>query len=236
MQDVIASVLAALASNYNNEAPIDPSYLPTPEERVVGRNLPKTRGAKAQTPKVVEAATFSNSQGAQAAPVAHLPGPISMPLPEKGTLEAEGFLKAMRSAGVRKGKMEPIMKREDEIRAIASYCGYDHSLLHGAQEVAARMQAQRDLKPIVAGAEYKRNGSPLVSGEGYVAGLFDAKARTIADLKGREVTAAEALIAHRNDYQNTERSADERAQSAVLAQLEEERLCAIQADLATLGE
>ena len=233
MQDFVASVLASLVADYAKPSDIDPSFLPSPEETVIGRNVPKTRAVKAVK---VEAATFSNRGRAQAAPIAHLPGPVSMPLPEAGTLGAEGFLKAMRAAGVRKGKMEPIAKREDEIRAIASYIGYDSSKLHGEQEVAARMQAQRDLKPVIAAkTEYKRNGSPLTTGEGYVAGLFDAKAKQVADLKGREVAAADALIAHRNDSRDTSRTPEQRAQSRLLIKLEDERLEAIRADLALLG-
>ena len=243
MSDLVASVLSALVASYEKPAdPIDPSFLPTPEESVIGRNIDRATAKKlvaGETSTAAPSPTAARPEnGFQAAPISKLPGPKSEPMPEAGSLEAAGFLKAMRNAGLRKGKLDPSVKREDEIRAIAAYCGYNSNELHGSQEVAARMRAQRELHPIKVdpNQEWRRNGSPKVTVAGYVAGVADHVAKQVENLKAQEVVAAEQLCEHRNVLLNPHASMDDRAKATLLVKLEEERLAAIRADLSALGE
>jgi hypothetical protein len=245
MKDLVASVLASLASSYaaQDADPIDPSFLPTPEEQVIGRNIDRATAKALVSGVVPSTATPSPTaarpeNGFQASPISHVPGPKSEPLPKAGSLEAAGFLKAMRNAGVRKGKLDMSVKREDEQRAIAAYIGYNEAELHGPQEVSARMRAQRELNPITVNKDevWHRNGTASNSVAGYVAGTYDATAKAVANLKAQEVIAAENLCAHRNVLMDNSKSLDERATASLLVKLEEERLTQIRKDLAALGE
>ena len=244
MKDLVASVLASLTASYTAQSadPIDPSFLPTPEEHVIGRNIDRAT-AKALVSGVVPSTTASPTaarpeNGFQAAPITKVPGPKSEPLPKAGSLEAKGFLKAMRDAGVRKGKLDMSVKREDEVRAIAAYIGYNSNELHGSQEVAARMQAQRELHPITVNKDevWHRNGTADNSVAGYVAGGFDSTARAVANLKGQEVVAAESLCVQRAIMLDNSATLDARATASLLVKLEDERLAQIRKDLAALGE
>lgn len=240
MQDFVASILASLAASYEIPAqPIDDGTVSVPDQVVIARNI-SVKQAKAlinsESPATVT--PIKEFDGSQPAPQNDTPI-LGIVLPETGSLEARGFLVAMRSAGVRKGKLDASVKREDEIRAIAAYCGYDSHKLHGEQEQAARAKAQRDLKPIVIAPTDKawtrtNTVDPTISG--YVQGKFDAIERQVADLKGREVTAAEALCAHRTVFMNAKLSTEERAKANLLMKLEEERIAQIRTDLRTLGE
>jgi len=242
MKDLIASVLASLTASYSLPSePIDSSLLPTPEEHVIGRNIDRAT-AKALVSGVVPSSPSPTAarpeNGFQAAPITKVAGPKSEPLPESGNLGPAGFLKAMRNAGVRKGKLDLSVKREDEKRAIAAYIGYNEAALHGAQEVVARMRAHRELNPIVVNKDevWHRSGTADHSVAGYVAGTVDATARAVANLKGQEVVAAESLCTHRNVLMDNSATLDARATASLLVKLEEERLAQIRKDLAGLGE
>jgi hypothetical protein len=240
MQDFTALVLASLAASYEAPVvPVDDGTVSVPDQTVIARNI-SVKQAKAliNSTSAVPASPVKEDDGSQAAPANDTPI-LGLVLPEAGMLQARGFLMAMRSAGVRKGKLDASVKREDEIRAIAAYCGYDTSKLHGEQEQAARAKAQRDLKPIVIAPTDKawtRTNTVDPTITGYVQGKFDAIDRRIADLRGREVTAAEALCAHRIVFMNVKLTTEERAKASLLMKLEEERIAQIRADLHALGE
>lgn len=79
------------------------------------------------------------------------PAPITIGLPEVGTLDATTFLAKMRSLQ-HGGSTSPdwkthtsITDRASMIRLIAGYCGYDTRGDFGAQDLAAREQAKREL-------------------------------------------------------------------------------------------
>lgn len=237
--DLVASVLASLAATYEVPSqPIDDGTVSRPEETVIGRNLPDAT-VKAMRRGNQAPIVSTSDDGSVAAPPSDQPPIVGIELPQAGTLEARGFLMAMRSAGVRKGKLDLSVKREDEIRAIAAYCGYDPRKLHGEQEAAARAKAQRELKPIVikpGEKAWNRSGTADPTVHGYVQGAFDARQRKIDHLKGQEVVCAEALCAHRNEFMNASQPLEARAKAQLLMKLEEERLAAIRADLRALGE
>jgi hypothetical protein len=245
MQDLAASILASLVSSYASLPPSEDMLAP----RVIGRNLPKAQGKTvAQSWRVNADGSFSSGSlepsapqdsGAQAAPIHHAPPPVSDKLPEPGALQAAGFLKALRNAGVRKGKMVQVEVLGDEKRAIAAYVGYQVGELHGAQREAARATAYRELKPVKVNAAegFTRSTSPtaVISGEGYYAGKVDMTTKAIENLKAREVLAADSLSSHLKEFRDFTRTLDQRRTSQLMMKLEEERLAQIRVDLKNLG-
>lgn len=183
----------------------------------------------------------------EAAPIREKSGTPGMVMPDRGTLNAKDFLLAMRNAGTRvtpEGKryIDQREVRNDQIKAIHAfmyqetkagkvYVGYDPKGEFGSQDTAARALAQRELR-----------GAPRVSAEtapsrtfgGYVAGMPDHKARTLANLQGREVAAVDAMLAHEKDAADMSRSEYERTLSQGLADAERERLSHIRRDIASL--
>jgi hypothetical protein len=175
-------------------------------------------------------------KGEQAAPIHGKSTTPGITMPERNTLDAKGFLQAMRDAGKRpndKGIMvvHPSEVRNDQIKAIHAYCGYDNRENFGAQDQAARAKAQRELRGPQKVVEVAK---PSLSAGGYVAGMPDHKARKLADLQGREVAAVDAMLAHQKDADNPHRSPADRELSAGLAEVERERLTQIRADIAAL--
>lgn len=187
---------------------------------------PKGKGLKAKKDK-----TF-NKAGQKSAD-ASKPLPISCPLPEKGTYTALQFMTEIRTAGRRVNQdgmpyTNQGEVRNDTIKAIAGYCGWDPMVSFGAQEAAARFKANREI------AGNKRLGGPTVaearsaarSLAGYqsaVQGAPDHVAVKVANLRAQAVVFTEALIAAHN------------AGNEPAALIERERLNAIHGDIQALG-
>ena len=200
--------IIALVTSYNADPTTTPEHnvAPAITETVVGRNLPSKKQAK--------------HTGAQAAPI-HNPnaGKSMTPgitMPERNTLDAKGFLDAMRTAGKRpndKGIMalHPNEVRNDQIKAIHAYCGYDNRRDFGSQDLEARAKAMRDLR---GAPKVTENKSPSRSVAGFVAGMPKPSHRILLDLQARERSVAEAMI----DAKTEEEKAQHRA---VLMQIRE---------------
>ena len=143
-----------------------------------------------------------------------------MALPEKGTLDAKGFILATRKA----------KSRDEVIAAIAAFVGYDAKRDFGSQEMSAKLAAQRAMNPSpVVAAPFKRSIIPSTAG--YVAGMPDHNRRTLNDLLGRERLAAEtrdALVAKAKDHSLP---MAERKLSVGLARVEQCRLDQIREDI-----
>lgn len=238
MSDLMSSVLAKLAASYTapESEPIDPSFLPESEGVVIGRNLDAAmvkaiRAKLGLLPPKAQAtvkAALDKGDGSQAAPIG-TPRPRGVELPAAGSLEAKGFLVAMRRA----------KNRDESIFAIAAYCGFDTSANYGAQETAAKMRAQRELHPIKVDANevWRRNGSPVQTVAGYVAGLPDMTANRLANLEAQEVVATESLLNYRNEFlASTSRPIDERAEIQIKMMIERARINEIRAELRNLGK
>lgn len=197
----LANIIALVTS-----AHIDPTTAPEinvePEvtETVIGRNLPKpVRGKK----QAVET-------GAVAAPIHHKPAVFGVAMPERNTLDAKGFLLACRDAGKRSfekvnevtGEVVTIVKRdegkvrEDLIKAIHAYIGYDTSRDFGSQDNEARAKANREAsgRVVTAGPTREEQRSAARSMAGYVKGMPAPAAKLLANLRAREQAAAEAMI------------------------------------------
>src|SRR5580698_1440531 len=152
-------------------------------ETVIGfSNGPKPRKAsgKASPPAKVEDTSFASDHNSNP-----LPPPISDPLPQAGTLTPQAFIVAMRRA----------KSREEQIKAIAGYVGYDSRQLFGAQETMARMQANRAIsghKLVIRTPAETHNAYRSV--QGYCHGMPDHDAKRLADLKAREVETVESMV------------------------------------------
>jgi hypothetical protein len=169
---------------------------------------------------------------------------LGLILPEQGTLGPQGFLKAMTSAGRRPFEVQqedgtkktvirvaPQMVRDDQIRAIAAYCGWDHTKLFGEQEVMARAKASREIKGETGGLTLQERRERNRSLVGYIAGLPDHVQRSLDNLLAQERETADKVADMYRDCPN----ADQR--TAVWIQgvmIEEERLAHIRQQMADL--
>jgi hypothetical protein len=91
--------------------------------------------------------------------------------------------------------MRRAKSREEQIKAIAGYVGYDSRQLFGAQETMARMQANRAIsghKLVIRTPAETHNAYRSV--QGYCHGMPDHDAKRLADLKAREVETVESMV------------------------------------------
>ena len=259
----IASILATLAATYaTNDTPSANGTRP----KVVSSTVVKP--AKVAKVKAAKSA----ATGEQAAPKNAAPAVLPPNLPMKGTYDGRAFLMVLRSAGMRSKEVknevtgevtqqqyhDPSLTREDTIKAIAGFVGYDAAGDFGEQDLAARAAAQRELKPVTP-QEYKRTlVAPTVAG--YVAGMPNATAKLAVDLEARERLAADAMAAFEkvNDAPSFEKAirdhftgeaasigalvgvvkADPSKASTIageLAAIEQERIRQIRTDIRALG-
>ena len=114
-----------------------------------------------------------------------VPGPKTEPLPAKGTIDATQFLKGLARC----------KDRDDQVKLIASFVGYDNTVLHGTQLDQARAKAHNMIRGVEAAkTEYKHGASPSLGG--YVAGMSDEIEKRRKDLKAREVHATSEMLYH----------------------------------------
>jgi hypothetical protein len=196
------SAIIALVSSHNaapNATP-DHNVEAEPVQVVIGRNMPSKKEAKLAASK----------KGAQAAPIHDKPAVFGVAMPDRNTLDAKGFLQAMLNAGRRTSEhgvrfTDQREVRNDQIQAIHAYIGYDPSANFGAQEVAARAKANRELsgKPIVLGPSREEQRAASRSAAGFVAGMPLPSQRLLANLQARETAAVDALIAAKSDEERT---------------------------------
>lgn len=197
--------LAALLSVITS-AHIDPTTAPEinvePEvtQTVIGRNLPSKKQAKAEAAR----------KGEVKAPIHQKPQVFGVVMPEKFTLDAKGFLLACRDAGKRSftttnevtGEVTTVIKRdetkvrEDVIKAIHAYCGYDQGRDFGSQDTAARSQANREASGRIVTPGLDRNEVRAANRSlaGYVHGMPVPAQKLLSNLRAREQAAAEAYI------------------------------------------
>jgi hypothetical protein len=181
------------------------------------------------------------------APIHGAPTMQGMVMPERGSLDAKGFMLEVRNAGRRINQdgfpyTDQREVRGDIIKAIHAFMyetrkdqkvhvGYDPTRDFGSQETAARMLASREIK---GAPSVSHIAAPSRSFSGYVAGMPDSHARRLADLQGREMAAVDAMLAHQKEADDTSRPQAARTLSQGLAEVERERLSAIRADILAL--
>ena len=249
---LVDSLLAKLAASYGTTSATASEVDEPIEEVVIGRNwttdmIKAARGTPTEKPKPAPI----EREGRRETKVDNTGKPLvhGIAMPQKGTLDARGFLVAMRSAGLRVSKegakfIDPSEVRNDSIVAIAGYCGYDSRQNYGPQETAAKMQANRELRPIVAGpskldtngkVEIRRSGTPHQRPDGYVKGIPDMVARRVAHLEGREREIIGLLCSHRREFLDAKRTLDQRAESKMMMDAYDVELSGIRADLRRFG-
>lgn len=219
--------LAFLLSQHNSD---NAAHEAAKVETVVVRNAPKAeRASKKQ----------ASSKGEVAAPIHDKPAVFGVVMPDRNSLDAKGFIAAIKVAGRRQNDQGKFFTdsrevRNDLIKAIHAYIGYDNSRDFGSQDTAARAQAGRELsgRPIVLGPSRDEVKAAARSAMGFVAGLPDHKARHLQNLLGRETAAVDAMLQHDKDANDPQRCAADRVLSAGLVEVERERLAAIRADIA----
>lgn len=147
-------------------------------------------------------------------------------MPPVGSLEARGFLFALRKAKT----------RDEKIQAISAYVGYDSADNFGTQEMAAEMKAKAELRGApIGGPSREEQRVAARSAAGFVAGLPDNTKRKLDNLLAQEKACIETLIQHDKDSRDMKRTAEERMLSVGLAKFERDRLSNIRTDLKALG-
>ena len=206
----LASLVSLIAS-----AHIDPTTAPEIEdgpevvETVIGRNLPSKKQAKAEAAR----------KGEVKAPIHQKPQVFGATMPERNTLDAKGFLLACRDAGKRSfekvnevtGEVVTLVKRdeskvrEDIIKAIHAYIGYDQSRDFGSQDTAARAKANREAsgRVVLPGKDRAEEKAANRSLAGYVHGMPLPAQKLLANLRAREQAAAEAMIDAKTEEERT---------------------------------
>lgn len=222
------AALAFCASSYS----VKEDSSKAPGTVVIQENKPQKLVQVKRTAKPSKAAAPSCNGSEPKAEVAK----STFSLPEKGSLGAHGFMVAMRNAGKRvvdgKNIFDSNKVREDKIRAIAAFNGYDVAGDYGSQEMGAMMAAKREIRPIdTSGPSLQEERSAKRSALGYVHGMPDNQSKAMLDLLGREKLAADALITHEKDSQNVELSQEARTLAAGLAAVEHARLVSIREDI-----
>ena len=172
---------------------------------VVTRNGAYTKKSKKAEPKTAQA-------------TAHKVGPdlFGLSLPAKGSINAQEFIMAVRDAGKRAfqtfnmnnepitvRRVEASKVRDDTILAIAAYVGYDPTGNFGAQELAARNLAAKEIgyakQPMrqvdgkIASRQEDRIAVAAI-GKPYVAGVADHHQKRQAELRGIEALLVDELI------------------------------------------
>jgi hypothetical protein len=233
MSDLSLSQHTALAFLLSQHTSEQSAHDAQKSETVVIRNAdPKVKGGK-------KGAT--SSKGEQAAPIHDGPKVFGVTMPERNTLDAKSFLRAMLDAGKRRNDKgfpytDPKEVRNDQIKAVHAFVGYDTHRDFGSQEIEARAKAQRDLKGYkVTGPTREEQRAASRSMTGFIAGLPDHKARRLQDLMARETAAVDAMLEHMKASRDPKRSRVECLQSQGLAEVERERLSAIRHDIMTFG-
>jgi hypothetical protein len=148
-------------------------------------------------------------------------------------LDLDGYRKAVAEAGYRldptgKRFFDSATGRDDLIRAIDGYIGYDHSRDFASQELAARQKAIRAMQ-VAKGNDChiptkQEKRAVFASLEGFVAGI-PTKEKQLANLRAREQKAVDTII-------ELEKAGENSPSSFMLADVERERLESIRNDIA----
>lgn len=160
------------------------------------------------------------------------------------TLDAPAYMVALREAGYRvdatgKRFFDHNSQRDDLIKAIDAYIGYDSRKDFASQELNARSQAAREIRKargeLFHGPDRHEIRMAQASLSGYVAGMPDNRTKDLANLEARERLAVNTLI-EQEHLAMTATTDQEKGKALAMAQVERERLISIRRDLATHGK
>ncbi len=217
-----ADLLAKLSATYDT---------PSVKEGTVvlpGTKAPKAPKAKKEKINKGKPMVGSVAEQEANAPTAEAkPGP-TIDLPPVGSIDAPGFMMAMRRA----------TDQPQKVKVIHGYCGYLMGQPYGPQESAAYDKARKELKPIKVDPSepFKATIRPIdPSVAGFIAGMPDGHQKKLADLLAREKTTAEAIGEFQVKCDNKELPGEVREEARMLMQLETGRLFQIRQDIANLA-
>lgn len=214
---VLDSVLASLVGSYN-----------------VVEEAPVVRQRKASKPRADKVRVVKANNSTQTV-VKKVSSGIAVP--PKGSLDAPGFLLALREAGkIRKANEAGVMisftdhikERADQIQAIAAFVGYDFGGAHGVQLDVARQKARFALRPI------KVNSNVTATVAGFVAGMPNGTAKAVSDLQGRIRVATDLMLDQEKLAEKHAVDSGEYATHMALATVERERIAHMRRDLALI--
>lgn len=207
---VLDSIVSTLVSSYN-----------VPEKQVLVRVERKARTVKAEkAPQVT----------------AHKIPLATIPVAAKGTLDAMGFMMALRNAGKVQRSNEsgilmtitdPKKEKEDQIQAIAAFVGYDFGGAHGTQLDSARQRARFTLQPA-------KGSKVAATVRGFVAGMPNGTEKAVRDLQARIRVATETMLDHEKTASKFAEDTAEYATHMALATVESERIAHMRKDLSKI--
>lgn len=207
---ILDSIVSGLVSSYN-----------VPEKQILVRVERKPRAVRAEkAPKV----------SSHKIPLA------TIPVPAKGSLDAEGFMMAIRNAGKVQRSNEngilmtitdPTKERQDQIQAIAAFVGYDFGGAHGTQLDSARQRARFTLQPA-------RDSKVRATVRGFVAGIPNGTEKAVRDLQARIRVATETMLDHEKEAVKFAEDTAEYATHMALATVESERIAHMRKDLSKI--
>lgn len=208
---VLDSVLSGMVASYT-----------ATEVPVVAVRKARTVKAKPGQVRIVKGAAVS--------------APTTIPLPAVGSLDAAGFILALRNAGQIEKKNEAGItvklhdankSRLDQIQAIAAFVGYDYQIPLGTQLDRARQKAQFILRPV------KTESRVAATVAGYVAGMPNGTEKVVMDLQAR-IKMAEDTIAELEKAAEFSTDGTVKATKMALATVESERIAHMRRDLALI--
>jgi hypothetical protein len=212
---VLDSVLATLVGSYSvSETPV-----------VMTRKASKPRADRSV--RVVKASNSAVTVK-KSAPIA---------VPAVGTLNAAGFILALRDAGkVSKANENGVMitltdsnkERVDQVQAIAAYVGYNFAGAHGMQLDSARQKASYELRPV------KADSKVTVTVKGFVAGMPNGTAKKVSDLQGRIRFSTDLMLDEEKKAESFSKDSAEYVTHMALAGVERERIAHMNKDLSNI--
>jgi hypothetical protein len=217
----VESLIAQLVASYDQPTPAyhalgstTPALVKVVRSVTKAPKMPKTPKGTKVAPVVVKAQATSIRDAR--------PMTLGVALPTAGTIDAKGFLVAMRRS----------VTRGERINAIASYIGYNMAELHGTQEMNANMKAHR----AVRGEPGTVVGSVKPVYSTFVGGTPTPMSRKFADLKAREVLTVEAILDFNRQASVFTEVGDGVSANYMgqLAAIESERLAHIKDELASM--
>jgi hypothetical protein len=217
-------------------------------------------GKKSATAQLVKAAAakadgVKPSPKVKAAPVASDPASnaeetevvkVIRVVPEL-TLTGKDFIAKQRDAGMRlvdgKRIYDPAEVRNDTIKLIESYCGYDPKGNFSSQELMARTKDLREIRQEKEGQTVEAATMPLRADirrlnatlTGYVHGLPDTRAKALANLEARQKLAVDTIV-EQEKLAGSAPTDQEKAVALAMVQVERERLVQIRIDLDALTD
>ena len=207
----------------------------TEVEVTITHNLPKREthsSSKKQSASLGEKAQVVKARTGEAI--------FGMFLPEPGTLDAKSFMMAIRNAGKRPNAAgvrvyNALFVREDTIKAISGFCGYDTRGSFAEQDHAARTKAQHELGTLKFGGQTRaEERSAFKSVSGYVAGVCDQNSKRVAELQAKERSLAESIIDNEKLSSDESLSQADRDIHSGLAMLDRDRLIQVRQDLSMM--